>query len=112
VPAATLVAEPARTEESAVKHYETIPLDTRLAENVHYANDNRIRALAQARWCITTGKTREDWLALGKDHPDNLISEARDWVRAAVAGGILEPPERDAAVDSLYEEMKAARGTR
>ncbi|WP_331763140.1 hypothetical protein OG571_47365 (plasmid) [Streptomyces sp. NBC_01369] len=74
-----------------MQHFETIPLDFRLAENVHYANDNRIRALAQAMWRMKTGKSREAWLALGKDHPDNLIPEARDWVRAAVAGGILEP---------------------
>ncbi|MFJ1782555.1 hypothetical protein ACIOKA_38250 [Streptomyces anulatus] len=95
-----------------MKHYETIPLDARLAENVHYATDNRIRALAQAMWRMRTGKTRDDWLALGKDHPDNLIPEARSWVRAAVAAGILEPPEPDTAMDATYEAMQAARGGR
>lgn len=74
-----------------MEYYETLPLDRAAAENVHYANDNRIRALAQARWCMETGKDRQAWLGLGKDHPDNLIREARVWVRAAVAGGILEP---------------------
>lgn len=95
-----------------MEHYETKPLNRALAQEVHYANDNRIRGLAQAMWRMKTGKSREAWLALGKDHPGNLIPEARDWVRAAVAGGILEPPERDALVDSMYEEMKAARESR
>ncbi|MGW1409400.1 hypothetical protein [Streptomyces sp. NPDC002403] len=93
-------------------HFETIPLDRAAAENVHYANDNRIRALAQARWRMKTGGSREAWLALGKDHPGNLIPEARDWVRAAVAGGILEPPTQDPAVEEMYEEMKARREVR
>lgn len=92
-----------------MEYYETLPLDRDLAQEVHYANDNRIRGLAQAMWRMKTGKSREAWLALGKDHPGNLIPEARDWVRAAVAGGILEPPEKDTAMESAYEEMKAAR---
>lgn len=95
-----------------MKQYETIPLDTRKAENVHYATDNRIRALAQAMWCMRTGKTRQDWLNLGKDHPDTLIPEAREWVRAAVAASILEPPERDEESERLYEEMLARRAAR
>ncbi|GGZ82827.1 hypothetical protein [Streptomyces rubiginosohelvolus] len=95
-----------------MQDFETIPLDARRAENVHYATDNRIRAFAQAMWRMKTGKTREDWLALGKDHPDNLIPEARGWVRAAVAASILEPPERDTEMDAAYEAMVAARGTR
>ncbi|WP_331756345.1 hypothetical protein OHA04_45525 (plasmid) [Streptomyces sp. NBC_01590] len=90
-------------------HFETKPLNRKAAEGVHYANDNRIRALAQARWRMKTGGSREAWLALGKDHPDNLIPEARDWVRAAVAGGILEPPTPDPLVEELYGEMKASR---
>ena len=95
-----------------MKDFETIPLDFRRAEDVHYANDNRIRALAQAMWRMKTGETREAWLALGKDHPDNLIREALDWVRAAVAGGILEPPEPNPA-NAWYEEwMKAQREQR
>lgn len=95
-----------------MEHFETKPLNRDAAKNVHYANDKRIRALAQARWCMETGKDRQAWLALGKDHPDNLIHEARDWVRAAAAGGILEPPERNMAMDALYEEMKTERGAR
>jgi hypothetical protein len=69
-----------------VDHFETIPLDRGAAENVHYANDNGIRALAQARWRMKTGGSREAWPALGKDHPDNLIPEARDWVCAERPG--------------------------
>lgn len=95
-----------------MKQYETIPLDTRKAENVHYATDNRIRALAQAVWCMRTGKTRQDWLSLGKDHPETLIPEAREWVRAAVAASILEPPERDLEADRMYEELQARRAAR
>jgi len=67
-------------------------LDVRPARNVHYATDPRIRHLAEAAWRMRTGGTRQDWLALGKDNPEALISEAREWVRAAVAGGLLEPP--------------------
>jgi hypothetical protein len=60
---------------------------------------------------MNTGGSREEWLALGKEHPDNLIREARDWVRAAVACGILEPPEPNPTF-ALYDEMKAAESAR
>jgi hypothetical protein len=63
------------------------------ATRVHYATDPRIRALAQARWRMQTGGNYQEWLALGKDNPDALITEAREWVRAAVAGGVMPPPE-------------------
>lgn len=70
-------------------------VDPAAAENCHYATDPRIRHLAEAAWRLRTGGTRMDWLMLGKDNPEALISEAREWVRAAVAGGILEPPQDD-----------------
>ncbi|MFE6126761.1 hypothetical protein ACFQ6Q_00590 [Streptomyces sp. NPDC056437] len=92
--------------------HEHIDLDRNAADNVHYANDPRIRLLAQARWRMANGGTTWDWLNLGKDDPDNLIPEARDWVRAAVAAGILEPPKRHEVMDGMYEEMKAAREAR
>lgn len=63
-------------------------LNTADAARVHYV-DPRVRQLAEARWRLTTGGTRQDWLALGKDNPEALIQEARDWMRAAVAAGIL-----------------------
>jgi len=63
------------------------------ATRVHYATDSRIRTLAQARWRMQTGGSYPEWLALGKDNPDALITEAREWVRAAVAGGVLPPPD-------------------
>lgn len=75
--------------------FEHIDLDRGVAEKVHYANEPRIRLLAQARWRLMTGGSREEWLALGKDHPDNQIREARDWVRAAVAAGILTHPGQE-----------------
>jgi hypothetical protein len=84
-------------------------LDTAAAERVHYATDPRIRQLAEARWRLTTGSTRDQWLALGKDNPEALIREARDWVRAAVAAGILPPPERNTDMDRIYAELKASR---
>lgn len=66
-------------------------LDTAAAARVHYV-DPRVRQLAFAAWHLKTGGTFMDWLCLGKDHPDALIREARDWMRAAVAAGIAPPP--------------------
>lgn len=70
-------------------------IDARPALYVHYATDPRIRHLAEAAWRMRTGGSRTDWLMLGKDNPEALISEAREWVRAAVASGLLEPPQDD-----------------
>lgn len=70
-------------------------LDPADADNVHYATDPRIRHLAEAAWRMRTGGSREDWLWLGKDNPEALIPEAREWVRAAVAAGLMEPPQDD-----------------
>lgn len=70
-------------------------IDARPALNVHYATDPRIRHLAEVVWRMRTGGSRQDWLWLGKDNPEALISEAREWVRAAVAAGLLEPPRDD-----------------
>lgn len=67
----------------------TTDLKTADAARVHYV-DPRVRQLAEARWRLATGGTRDQWLALGKDNPEALIQEARDWMRAAVAAGILE----------------------
>lgn len=72
-------------------------LDPAAAENVHYATDPRIRHLAEAAWRMRTGGSRMDWLCLGKDNPEALIAEAREWVRAAVAAGIIPPPSSDPA---------------
>ncbi|WP_423833337.1 hypothetical protein [Streptomyces manipurensis] len=66
-------------------------LDTAAAARVHYV-DPRVRQLAFAAWHLKTGGTFTDWLRLGKNHPDTLIAEARDWMRAAVAAGIAPPP--------------------
>lgn len=70
-------------------------IDPAAAENVHYSSDPRIRHLAEAAWRMRTGGSRMDWLCLGKDNPAALIREAREWVRAAVAGGLIEPPSGD-----------------
>lgn len=70
-------------------------LDLTAVHRTHYATDPRIRHLAEAAWRMRTGGTRADWLALGKDNPEALIREAREWVRAAVAGGLLEAPRDD-----------------
>lgn len=70
-------------------------IDAKPALNVHYATDPRIRHLAEAAWRLRTGGSRMDWLMLGKDNPEALIAEAREWVRAAVAAGLLEPPQDD-----------------
>lgn len=70
-------------------------IDPAAAERVHYATDPRVRHLAESMWRMRTGGSRMDWLMLGKDNPEALITEAREWVRAAVATGILEPPQDD-----------------
>lgn len=70
-------------------------IDARPALQVHYATDPRIRHLAEVAWRMRTGGSRMDWLMLGKDNPEALISEARDWARAAVAAGLLEAPRDD-----------------
>jgi len=70
-------------------------LNPTAASNVHYATDPRIRHLAEAAWRMRTGGTREDWLKLGKNNPEALIEEAREWIRAAVAGGLLPAPSAD-----------------
>ncbi|MFF4292142.1 hypothetical protein ACFY0N_00630 [Streptomyces vinaceus] len=75
-------AEPRRPEGT---------LHPELAGTVHYT-DPRVRRLAQARWRLATGGTYQEWLMLGKDHPDTQIAQAREWMRAAVAAGILPPP--------------------
>lgn len=68
-------------------------LNTQAAQRVHYT-DPRVRRLAYARYHLATGGTRMEWLAPGPDNPDALalISEAQDWLRAAVAAGLLPPP--------------------
>ncbi|MFD3777327.1 hypothetical protein [Streptomyces sp. NPDC058612] len=58
------------------------------ALHTHYT-DFRVRLLAEARWRMKTDGTRTEWLVLGKDNPAALIKEGRDWIRAAVAAGIL-----------------------
>jgi len=70
-------------------------LDPTAAQTVHYATDPRIRHLAEAAWRMRTGGSRMDWLCLGKDNPEALIAEAREWVRAAVAAGLLPVPSSD-----------------
>ncbi|MFR0351820.1 hypothetical protein [Streptomyces sediminimaris] len=72
-------------------------LDPTAAEAVHYATDPRIRHLAEAAWRMRTGGSRTDWLKLGKNNPEALIAEAREWMRAAVAGGLLPAPSSDPA---------------
>ncbi len=76
-------------------------LDPSAADNVHYATDPRIRHLAEAAWRMRTGGSRMEWLMLGKDNPEALIAEAREWVRGAVAAGLLPAP-------SSSPEWKAA----
>lgn len=70
-------------------------IDPAAAERCHYATDPRIRHLAEAAWRMRTGGSRTDWLQLGKNNPEALIVEAREWLRAAVAGGLMEPPSAD-----------------
>lgn len=72
------------------KEDEGLALDTAAAARVHYT-DPRVRDLAEARWRLESGGTRAQWLALGKNDARALITDARDWIRAAVAAGILPP---------------------
>jgi hypothetical protein len=70
---------------------ESAAIDRQAAGQVHYT-DPRVRALATAYWQLETGRGYREWLALGKEDPDALIQEGRDWMRAAVAAGLLAPP--------------------
>lgn len=73
---------------------DDLALDTAAAQRVHFT-DPRVRQLAEARWRLKTGGSQMDWLRLGKDNPESLIREARDWIRAAVAMGLVPPPKGD-----------------
>lgn len=89
-------------------------LDPAAADNVHYATDPRIRHLAEATWRMRTGGSRTDWLMLGKDNPEALIREAREWVRAAVASGLLPAPSsspewKTAAWDAANADQQTPR---
>lgn len=92
-------------------------LNTIAAAQVHYV-DPRVRQLAYARYHLATGRSFMAWLALGKNHPDALISEARDWLRAAVAAGLLPPPDdcgsarHDASVEAAEPEHDDGACTR
>jgi hypothetical protein len=95
-------------------------LDLAAAERVHFT-DPRVRELAEARWRLISGGTREQWLALGKDNPEAMIDLAKKWIRAAVAVGILPPPggsepdltvyraEFDATTLGTYTTRRAAQ---
>ncbi|MFJ3699539.1 hypothetical protein ACIPW9_36355 [Streptomyces sp. NPDC090052] len=86
---------------------DEISLDRAAAQTVHYT-DPRVRQLAEARWRLKEGGTREDWLQLGKANPEALIEEARDWVRAAVGAGILPPPEPN-PMFAEFDRMRVAK---
>lgn len=85
-------------------------IDPAAADNVQYATDPRVRHLAEAVWRMRTGGTRMDWLVLGKDNPEALIREAREWVRAAVAAGLLEPPRDDPEWKTAAHRAAEAEG--
>lgn len=87
--------KPSALSESSARlpSMDEIPLDREAAATVHYV-DPRVRQLAEARWRLKTGGTRTQWLQLGKNNPEALIEEARDWMRAAVATGLLPAPEK------------------
>lgn len=56
------------------------------AMNIHYT-DERVRLLAEARYRLA-GNTPVPFGVLVRTEP-RLIEEARDWLRAAVAAGLL-----------------------
>ncbi|WP_019060026.1 NUDIX hydrolase [Streptomyces prunicolor] len=87
-------------------------LNTTDASRVHYT-DPRVRALAYTRWHLTTGGTHTDWLALGKDNPAALIEGARDWLRAAVALGLLPlvEPSTGRALSTVPLSVDPSTGT-
>jgi hypothetical protein len=82
-------------------------LDTEAAATVHFT-DPRVRQLAAARWRMQTGGTHQAWLELGKDNPEALIAEAKQWIRAAVAAGILAPPLPNRE-HQVYDEAQRRR---
>lgn len=62
------------------------------AMNIHYT-DERIRRLAEARYRLT-GNDPVPFGVLIRADPC-LIEEARDWLRVAVAAGLLPAKETD-----------------
>ncbi|MCX5286236.1 MULTISPECIES: hypothetical protein [unclassified Streptomyces] len=86
-------------------------VDTAAAARVHYS-DPRVRQLASARWQLATGGSHADWLRLGKDNPEALITEARDWMRAAVATGLLEPAKSSSDDQMSNDRMSATMSDR
>jgi len=91
---------------AATESPEGPQIDRDAAERVHYT-DPRVRLLASTRWRLATGYTHRSWLALGKDNPDALIREARDWLRAAVAAGLL-PAQNDEFDDEFGPYLNEA----
>jgi hypothetical protein len=68
-------------------------LNTAAASRVHFANDNeRISLLAEAMYRQRHDGTAEFWRSMTLDDQRALRMEARDWIRAAVAAGILPAP--------------------
>lgn len=88
---------------------EDSPLDRDAAQLVHYV-DPRVRQLASARWRLKTGGSYALWLSLGKNNPAALIEEARDWIRAAVAIGLLPPPASPSTPLADGEQTGDGRG--
>lgn len=79
-----------------------------LAARVHFATDNdRISALAEAMYRQRHGGTAEFWRSMTLDDQRALRMEARDWIRAAVAAGIL--PLSDEALRYAAELDAASR---
>jgi hypothetical protein len=63
------------------------------ASRVHFANDNgRISALAEAMFQQRTGRSAASWQNMALDDQRPLRMEARNWLRAAVAAGLLPGP--------------------
>lgn len=60
------------------------------ARRVFFATDQRVEQLAEAFWRLVTNGTAAAWRA--RDDRRDLQVQARDWLRAAVATGLLPPP--------------------
>jgi hypothetical protein len=88
-----------------------MPYDTEAAAHVHFATDNdRISALAEAMFQQRTGRSAASWRCMALDDQRPLRMEARNWLRAAVAAGLLPGPgvaaDEELVLASLTPEQR------
>lgn len=84
--------------------------DADAAAEIHFANDRvRIAQLAEAMYRQRTGRPAASWRRMDLDDQRPLRMEARNWLRAAVAAGLLpapQPTEADIRARAWLDEQR------